>query len=88
MAHHTLPCRLVKVGLLPDHLGRRLTRISACGELIGYCASIALNLLRVVAIVEREVLLMRELERRLQVQEMGGALEACCRQGQSGRGGA
>ena len=65
-----LPYRLVKSGLLPPHLGPRLTRISATGELVGYTASITLNVLRVVAILEREMLLLGELHRRLKV---GGA---------------
>ncbi|GAB4818519.1 hypothetical protein N2152v2_005565 [Parachlorella kessleri] len=59
---------LVKSGLLPPHLGPRLTRISATGELIGYTASITLNVLRVVAILEREMLLLGELHRRLKVK--------------------
>lgn len=65
--HRTSLCRLVKAGLLPNTLGRRLVRLSATGELVGYSASIVLNGLRILALLEREALLRGELQRRIKV---------------------
>jgi hypothetical protein len=55
---------LVKAGVLPARFGAPLTKISASGELIGYVASIALAVLRLHYLLEREVALIAELQRR------------------------
>lgn len=62
--HHYLTFRLVKVGVLPSSWGHRLSRISAGSELIGYVASISLTILRIHNLLEREVALIAELQRR------------------------
>jgi hypothetical protein len=58
---------LARSGVLPPRLAPRVTRLSACGELVGYAASIILNTVRIRSIVEREVALGAELRRRLAV---------------------
>ena len=55
---------LVKVGVIPATLSPRLTKISASAELLGYSASIVLALLRLHFLLEREVALIAELNRR------------------------
>ena len=55
---------LVKAGVLPPSLAPQLTRISASGELIGYTASIALTVLRLHFLLEKEIALIKELQRR------------------------
>lgn len=59
-------CRLVKAGVLPARLGPQLSKISASGELLGYVASISLTILRLHNLLEREVALIAELQRRRQ----------------------
>lgn len=56
--------RLVKSRVLPAHLGPKLSKISASGELLGYVASISLAVLRLHNLLEREVALIAELQRR------------------------
>lgn len=55
---------LVKAGVLPERYSRSLGKLSSLGELIGYVASITLGILRISLILEREVALSAELERR------------------------
>lgn len=57
-------CRLVKIGVLSSHTGKRLTKISATAELIGYVANIVLTVLRLHNLLEREIALLAELRRR------------------------
>ena len=75
--HVSLPpltiCRLVKAGVLPKHFGPQLTRISASGELVGYAASIILGILRLHFLLEREVDLIAELQRRRKARAAEGA---------------
>lgn len=68
-----LTCRLVKAGVLPARLGPQLTRISASGELVGYAASIILGILRLHFLLEREVALIAELQRRRKARAAEGA---------------
>lgn len=71
---HVIPSpsssRLVKIGVLPSRIGKRLTRISASGELIGYVASITLTVLRLHNLLEREVALIAEVQRRRRNQAL------------------
>ena len=67
------PRRLVKAGVLPPQLGPRLSKVSASGELLGYVASISLGVLRLHNLLEREVALIAELQRRR--RERGGAAD-------------
>lgn len=59
--------RLVKAGLLDKKYAKRFSLISAWGELIGYAGSVTLNILRISASLERELLLTQELVRRKKV---------------------
>lgn len=60
----TAVCRLVKIGVLPKSYGRGMTRVSATAELVGYVANIILNVLRLHNLLEREIALIAELNRR------------------------
>jgi len=61
---HCCFCRLVKIGVLPKSYGRGMTRVSATAELVGYIANIILNVLRLHNLLEREIALIAELNRR------------------------
>ena len=73
--------RLVKAGLLPERYSRPLSRVSNYGELVGYVGSITLSLLRISLLLEREVALIAELQRRHKVSGWAGlgdvALSVC-----------
>lgn len=60
---------LVKIGILPKQFGPHLTKFSASGELLGYVASITLNVLRLHYLLEREIALIAELQRRRRERE-------------------
>ena len=81
---HLLPLRrrLVKAGLLPERYSRPLSRASNWGELAGYVGSITLSLLRISLLLEREVALIAELQRRHKVRRPTGygvCRWVCCR---------
>jgi hypothetical protein len=63
---------LVKVGVLSKEHGRQLTKISACAELLGYFANTVLNILRLHNLLEREIALISELQRRKRKCEAKG----------------
>jgi hypothetical protein len=65
--------RLVRSGVLPAAAGPRLTQLSASGELVGYAASITLAVLRLHNLLEREVALIAELQRRRSLRAAAGA---------------
>lgn len=64
----------MRSGVLPPRVGPRLTKLSASGELLGYVANVTLTVLRLHNILEREVALIAELNRRrAQRAQAGGA---------------
>jgi hypothetical protein len=66
-------CRLIKAGFVGKAHEARLAKVSAWSELVGYSANVALNLLRIRAIRQREQRLEAELRRK---QRVGGARAA------------
>jgi hypothetical protein len=65
--------RLVKAGIIPARFGPQLTRVSASGELLGYSASVILAVLRLHYLLEREVALIAELQRRRRARAAYGS---------------